>query len=221
MTVNKIKNIWIRYLHRLMIPKIFMQTSRQKPQQYVVDIIKGRCEGWQYEHYTDDEIITFFGENPLPEFPNVIAKFFMLNYGEHRADLFRYYFLYVKGGVYMDLDAMIQCPIETIIGDADFFTVNSSYFPGTVFQGFLGATPEHPLIYQALKDIYECPLENLRKEFHLLCKNLYGFIREQRTEKTLLLEEVYGGCEEEAHVLNNEKQVVLIHYHIKKIIPMI
>jgi len=221
MTVNKIKNIWIRYLHRLMIPKIFMQTSRQKPQQYVVDMIKGRCEGWQYEHYTDDEIITFFGENPLPEFPNVIAKFFMLNYGEHRADLFRYYFLYVKGGVYMDLDAMIQCPIETIIGDADFFTVNSSYFPGTVFQGFLGATPEHPLIYQALKDIYDCPLENLRKEFHLLCKNLYGFIREQRTEKTLLLEEVYGGCEEEAHVLNNEKQVVLIHYHIKKIIPMI
>jgi hypothetical protein len=63
-------------------------------------------------------------------------------------------------------------------------------------------------------------LENLRKEFHLLCKNLYGFIREQRTEKTLLLEEVYGGCEEEAHVLNNEKQVVLIHYHIKKIIPI-
>lgn len=203
-----------------MIPKIFMQTSRQKPQQYVVDMIRERCVGWKYEHYTDDDIIAFFGENPVPEFPNVIAKFYMLNYGEHRADLFRYYFLYVKGGVYMDLDAMIQCPIENIIGNADFFTVNSSYFPGTVFQGFLGATPQHPLIYQALKDIYHCPLENLRKEFHLLCKNLYGFIQEHRTEKTLLLEEVYGGCEEEAHVLNDQKQVVLIHYHIKKIIPM-
>jgi len=185
-----------------------------------VDMIKERCVGWTYEHYTDDDIIAFFGENPVPEFPNVIAKFYMLNYGEHRADLFRYYFLYVKGGVYMDLDAMIQCPIENIIGNADFFTVNSSYFPGTVFQGFLGATPKHPLIYQALKDIYHCPLENLRKEFHLLCKNLYGFIQEQRTEKTLLLEEVYGGCEEEAHVLDKDKKVVLIHYHIKKIIPL-
>jgi mannosyltransferase OCH1-like enzyme len=203
-----------------MIPKIFMQTSRQKPQQYVVDMIRERCPGWTYEHYTDDDIIAFFGENPVPEFPNVIAKFYMLNYGEHRADLFRYYFLYVKGGVYMDLDAMNQCPIENIIGNADFFTVNSSYFPGTVFQGFLGATPKHPLIYQALKDIYHCPLENLRKEFHLLCKNLYGFIQEQRTEKTLLLEEVYGGCEEEAHVLDKDKKVVLIHYHIKKIIPL-
>ena len=196
-----------------------MQTSRQKPQQYVVDMIKERCNGWVYEHYTDDDIIAFFGENPVPEFPNVISKFYMLNYGEHRADLFRYYFLYVKGGVYMDLDAMIQYPIDTIIGDADFFTVNSSYFPGTVFQGFLGSTPEHPLIYQALKDIYHCPLENLRKEFHLLCKNLYGFIKEQRTERTLLLEEIYGGCEEEAHVIDKDKRIVLIHYHIKKIIP--
>ena len=196
-----------------------MQTSRQKPQQYVVDMIKERCNGWVYEHYTDDDIIAFFGENPVPEFPNVISKFYMLNYGEHRADLFRYYFLYVKGGVYMDLDAMIQYPIDTIIGDADFFTVNSSYFPGTVFQGFLGSTPEHPLIYQALKDIYHCPLENLRKEFHLLCKNLYGFIKEQRTERTFLLEEIYGGCEEEAHVIDKDKRIVLIHYHIKKIIP--
>ena len=243
------------------IPKIFMQTSRQKPQQYVVDMIKERCVGWTYEHYTDDDIIAFFGENPVPEFPNVIAKFYMLNYGEHRADLFRYYFLYVKGGVYMDLDAMIQCPIENIIGESDFFTVNSSYFPGTVFQGFLGATPKHPLIFEALKDIYHCPLENLRKEFHLLCKNLYGFIqsslvaelpsnlvveklrfsdqsslvaelptnlvvggfqppdKEQRTDSTLLLEEVYGGCPEEAHVIDKDKRIVLIHYHIKKIIP--
>jgi mannosyltransferase OCH1-like enzyme len=196
-----------------------MQTSRQKLQPYIVDMIQQKCPGWKYEHYTDDDIIAFFGENPLPEFPHVIAKFYMLNYGEHRADLFRYYFLYVKGGVYMDSDAMLQCPIETIIGDADFFTVNSSYFPGTVFQGFLGATPQHPLIYLALKDIYECSFENLRQEFHLLCKNLYQFIRQHSNERTLLLQEVYG-TDEEAHIMDASKQVVLIHYHIKKVIPL-
>jgi mannosyltransferase OCH1-like enzyme len=201
-----------------MIPKIIVQTSRQKPEQYVVDMIKQRSLHWDYQHYTDDDVITFFAENPVPEFPNMIAKFYMLNYGEHRADLFRYYFLYVKGGVYMDLDAMIYEPIENIIGDADFFTVNSSYFPGTVFQGFLGATPQHPIIYQALNDIYNTPAENLRKEFHLLCKNLYGFIQKERTERTLLLEEVYGN-EVEAHIKDKNDKVVMIHYHIQKIIP--
>ena len=195
-----------------------MQTSRQAPPSYVVDMIRDSCLGWTYQHYTDDDIIAFFAENPVPEFPNVIAKFYMLNYGEHRADLFRYYFLYVKGGIYMDLDAMIQRPIEKIIGSSDFFTVNSSYFPGTVFQGFLGSTPQHPLIYEALKDIYHTPIENLRKEFHLLCKNLYGFIQQHKTDRTLLLEEVYGN-EVEAHVKDENGEVVLIHYHIQKIIP--
>jgi hypothetical protein len=201
-----------------MIPKIFVQTSRQPPQQYVVDMIRERSPQWDYQHYTDDDIITFFAENPVAEFPNVVAKFYMLNYGEHRADLFRYYFLYVKGGVYMDTDAMIQDNIDNIIGDADFFTVNSGYFPGTVFQGFLGATPRHPLIYMALKDLYHCPIENLRGEFHLLCKNLYQFIQQHRTPKNLLFEEIYGN-EDEAHVVNEDKKLVLIHYHIKKIIP--
>ncbi len=208
------------------IPKLLMQTSRRKPEEYIVNMIKERCPNWEYQHYTDDEIILFFSENPIGEFPNVIAKFYSLSYGEHRADLFRYYFLYVKGGVYMDMDAMIQYNIEKIVKDADFFTVESSYFPNTVFQGFLGAIPKHPLIYKALKDIYITPLENLIKEFHLLCKNLYTFIIEYETNNKkiekesniILFKEVYGN-EMEAFVKNGQDNLVLIHYHIKKIIP--
>jgi mannosyltransferase OCH1-like enzyme len=206
------------------IPKIFMQTSRQKPEKYIIDMIQESSPNWEYQHYTDDEIILFFSENHIEEFPNVIAKFYSLSYGEHRADLFRYYFLYVKGGVYMDMDAMIQDNIENIVKDADFFTVESSYFPNTVFQGFLGAIPKHPLIYKALKDIYITPLENLIKEFHLLCKNLYTFIIDYETNdknkesRIILFKEVYGN-EMEAFVNNKENKTILIHYHIKKIIP--
>jgi len=208
------------------IPKLLMQTSRKKPEKYIVDIIKERSPNWEYQHYTDDEIMLFFSENPIDEFPNVIAKFYSLSFGEHRADLFRYYFLYVKGGVYIDMDAMIQYNIENIVKDADFFTVKSSYFPNTVFQGFLGATPKHPLIYKALKDIYTTPLEKLKKEFDLLCKNLYTFIIEDeinnkkmnKESKIILFKEVYGN-EMEAFVKNDQDELVLIHYHVQKIIP--
>jgi len=112
--------------------------------------------------------------------------------------------------------------IETIIGEADFFTVKSSYFPGTVFQGFLGASPKHPLIYKALADIYNISTNDLIREFHVLCKNLYIFIHEEIEKETYngkvkLLDEVYGN-KEDAHVKDGDK-LVLIHYHIKKVIP--
>lgn len=201
-----------------LIPKVIVQTSRKKPEQYIVDMVKARSPGWDYLHFTDDEILVFFSENPIPEFPNVIAKFYTFNYGEHRADLFRYYYLYVKGGVYIDMDAMIQKNIDTIVGDVDFFTVNSSYFPGTVFQGFLGASQKHPLIYKALSDIYNISTQDLIREFHILCKNLYRFIHEEKTHKIKLFDEVYGNADE-AYVKDNDN-IVLIHYHIKKIIPL-
>lgn len=202
----------------MQIPKVIVQTSRKKPEQYVVDMIREQSPGWEYIHYNDDEIMMFFSENPLEEFPNVIAKFYTFNYGEHRADLFRYYYLYVKGGIYIDSDAMIKDNIENIIGDCDFFTVNSSYFPNTVFQGFLGATPQHNLIYKALKDIYNTSTSDLLNEFHLLCKNLYTFIHEDKTSNIILFNEVYGN-DKEAFVKDKDENVVLIHYYSTKVIP--
>lgn len=204
------------------IPKTIVQTSRKDQEPYIVDMIKQRSLGWQYLHFKDDDIIEFFSENPIPEFPNVVAKFYTFNYGEHRADLFRYYYLYVKGGVYMDTDAMIEENMDDIVGDADFFTVNSSYFPGTVFQGFLGASPKNPLIYKALYDLYTISTSDLVREFHVLCKNLYQFIQDEKLNtsprmKIKLFDEVYGN-EEDAHVKDGDK-LVLIHYHIRKVIP--
>jgi len=206
------------------IPKTIIQTSRKLQEPYIVDMICKRSPGWQYLHFRDDDIIEFFSENPIDEFPNVIAKFYMFNYGEHRADLFRYYYLYVKGGVYMDTDAMIEENLDKIVGNSDFFTVNSSYFPGTVFQGFLGASPKNPLIYKALWDLYTISNSDLIREFHVLCKNLYGFIQEEKQNllsniNIKLLEEVYGN-KEDAYVKDGDK-LVLIHYHIRKVIPRI
>ena len=39
------------------IPKIIVQTSRKKPDKYIVDMIRERSPGWDYMHFTDDEII--------------------------------------------------------------------------------------------------------------------------------------------------------------------
>ena len=44
-------------------------------------------------------------------------KYNSIKLGTHRADLFRYYYLYINGGIFIDSDAMIETDIENIIKD--------------------------------------------------------------------------------------------------------
>ena len=131
------------------IPKIIFQTSKNALPQYVIDQINDLSPDWEYRHYTDKEIIQYFINNPVAEFPNIINKFFSFKIGAHKADLFRYYFLYVQGGVYLDSDAMIYTDLNEIAKEYEFFSVNS-YIKGTIFQGFLGALSHNKIIYEAM-----------------------------------------------------------------------
>ena len=207
-----------------MIPKVIVQTSRQQnPKEYVVNMIKKRSNGWNYKHYNDGEVIQFFQENPLSEFPNVVEKFFSFSYGEHRADLFRYYYLYVNGGVYFDTDAMIETNIDDIVKDYEFCSVNSNYFPGSIFQGFIGCVSKHPILYEGLKHLYNTPNEELirsSENFHDICRKFYTIVKEYNDQtKIHLYEEIYGDDVTAYIVDTNNSNIVMKHYHIRKIIP--
>ena len=161
------------------IPKLFFQTSKAPLKPYLIQMIKQQLtDEWAYLHFSDSEILDFFKDHPLEEFPRVSEKFKALKHGEHKADLFRYYFLFVKGGVFLDSDAMIYAPIDNIVKDYRFFSVRSAVVPGTIFQGILGSEPSNPLIYRALKSFYSMDLSTLESNYHVLCKELFTFYEE-------------------------------------------
>ena len=207
-----------------MIPHNIIQTSRdEKPKDYVVSLINKRSQGWTYKHYNDKEVVQFFQENPLCEFPNIIQKFFSLSYGEHRADLFRYYYLYIRGGVYFDTDLMIETNIDEIIKDYEFVSVNSSYFPKSIFQGFIACIPNHPILFNGLKNLYETPNQNLIEHpsnFHNICRNFYNFVLNYENKETIYLYEEVFGNNDTAYIIDKETNLITMkHYHVKKIIP--
>jgi mannosyltransferase OCH1-like enzyme len=209
-----------------MIPKIIVQTSICKPAQYIIDLFCKFAPDWKYEHYNDAEIIQFFNDNPLAEFPNIAAKFNSMEVGQHKADLFRYYFLYIKGGVFIDSDAMLNTQLDNITKDYDFFTVNCDSIPGVIFQGFIGGIPQCPLIYDALTHAYNITQEELTADYHAFCKHLYNRLYDENKNERphdfpikLYTEDTYNyGAAKTFDKLGNPDDVLLLHYYRFKLI---
>ena len=202
------------------IPKIIFQTSVKKPDQYLVNMIKNLSPDWTYIHFNDNEIIDFFKNNYLEEFPNIIEKFNSIKTGAHKADLFRYYFIYIKGGVFLDSDAMLQKNINEIVKDYDFFTVESTHYcPLCIFQGLIGANPNNQIIYEALKDIYNIDNQLLIADYLIICKNLYNILNKKWNYKIKIYKEIYGSNKVAITVDNNDNSLIIAHYFDSKIVP--
>jgi len=204
------------------IPKIILQTSKNEYSKlYVKNMLLLKANGWFYIHFNDKQIVKFFENNPIDEFSNIINKFNSIKNGAHKADLFRYYFLYLNGGVFIDDDAMLQSNLDLICSDYDFFSVISSYCPGCIFQGLLGTTPKNKLIYEALKDAYNIDINKLNNDYLLLCRNLYNIIHNNNWEINIkLCNEIYGSEKVALTVDKTQNnKVILAHYFVDKKIP--
>ena len=209
------------------IPKVIFQTSKKEQMpEYLVHMIRSKCPGYKYEYYTDNDIRNFFIENPIPEFNNIINIFHSFASGPHKADLFRYYYLYCKGGVFLDSDAMIYKNIDDIMEKYDFFSVFSKHGADSVsiFQGIIGCVPENAIIHEALKCAYNVDNDILQNDYHHFCKELYNVLQ----RKNIIKEYNIKLYKEEVHYLfrmskifdTDTNELVFKHFWGKQQIPV-
>lgn len=105
------------------IPRIVHQTwsheidkTRYPNMSRMVESFKQ--SGWEYKFYTDDMAANFLATHFPPE---VLEAYDMLRPGAFKADLFRYCVLLIHGGVYADVDIMLQSNLDiTIAPDVGF-----------------------------------------------------------------------------------------------------
>jgi mannosyltransferase OCH1-like enzyme len=181
-------------------------------------MIAKQTPGWEYLFFSDKDIFQFFKDNPLEEFADIAKKFTSFTSGAHRADLFRYYYLYVNGGFFMDSDAMIYTNIDRIVKDYDFVSVDSSCHKGTIFQGILGASKENPIIKEALNQAYQTDDALLQKEYHHFCRKLYDIIVDFKLPNIYLYDERRINLDGD-YILDGS-QIIFMHFWRTKTIPL-
>jgi hypothetical protein len=157
------------------VTKILFQSSLFKPPSYLIERHMGPNPEWQYFHFDDEELFDYIEQNPIEEFPNSLEIAKTLK-GPHRTDFFRYYYLYLNGGVYLDYDAVLNVPLNDIVKNYNFFTVKSILNNDSVFNGFIGAEPKNTIIYQALKAAYNANVKSGETEYFYNCITLMTII---------------------------------------------
>jgi len=193
------------------IPNVIIQTSKDPIPEYVLEQLQLCFDGWEYKYFSDTDILQFFTDNPLEEFPDITAKFHSISDGPHKADLFRYYYLYMNGGVYIDKDLMVYDDLSNIIGESSFVTVKALSPPGSIFNGFLAAAPKHLILYAALKDMYSMNTEILQKNYDMVVTHLGGIVDANPNTNMKILNEIYNS--DLSYIQDPvSKKVVLIHY---------
>jgi FkbM family methyltransferase len=207
------------------IPKVIFQTSKDVLPPYVKQLINMYCPNWKYSHFTDKECIKFFIDNPLTDFPDIIQKFHSFTQGQHKADIFRYYYLYLRGGVFLDSDAMFETNIGNIIQEYDSVFAKSFMKNEHLFNGFIATYPRNEIIYDALKHAYNAENNTLQSNYHYLCEELLRIVLSEQkklSSQNMIIYQEYSDTIDGKGVgrfKNSNEETVFIHYWQDREIP--
>lgn len=199
-----------------------IQTSKKKPRFFdAVKIKRFMPDAWEYHHFTDSDVIRYFEQHPLPGFEDITWKFASISAGAHKADLFRYYFLYLNGGAYLDSDVLLNRKLDAIVGECDFATVLGTLFPGTVFNGFLYCSaPRNPLIFDALSHLYACKQYHLDADYFYTCSHVYRLVVQNKHNLSLKLFREAWHTDKSLAVVDDYGVTQMVHYWIEKRVPL-
>lgn len=165
------------------IPPLFCQTVRSKAQIPAEFRNNVREFAAGYEHVVaDNPFQRDFVISVLGSYGG--AALDSMAHGCHRADLFRYCWLYRHGGVYSDVKAKFLTPLAALHSAIEehscgFATALSNWngLNNLANNGFLAAEPGHPLMREAMLHAARHAAE-ANQEYHLFCRRLRELIGE-------------------------------------------
>lgn len=114
-----------------------------------------------------------------------------LENGAHKADLFRYCVLYVKGGIYLDIKTKLIKPLEeTFTRDNTLYTVICNNFgknPTCIYQGVIASPPRNKIFLELID--YVANSTNVKSYFKFV-RDFYKKVS-RKTGECLLKNEFY------------------------------
>ena len=164
------------------IPKVIISTyhTKSKIPDKVFSNIQRYAYNYKFKIFDDSEIIIFLKRYYSPA---VLETFKKLK-GAHKADLFRYCYLYKFGGIYLDIKTELIKNIDDVfnIENVDLYTVLSMH-KGTVYQGIIASKPNNHLFKELID--YMVSIDKPVKRYFAFTADFYRRLQKYCNKKVI------------------------------------
>lgn len=170
---------------------LFMTYHRkEKIPPAVMDMFARNTAGYERVVHDDAEALAFIEQHFVPA---VHARALQLQ-GAHRADLFRFCWLYVRGGAYLDVKTVLLRPLDEIVPPPTHVMAVKTTVPGAVSHiGILWGAPGATLFGLMLDRLMRTRHALTRLCYHVNCYTLCAYAAKHCAEPILWLTEECAG----------------------------
>lgn len=136
------------------IPQTIMQTWKNKDVplkwQASLESISEHMPGWKHVLMTDEDNRKLVEEH----FPDFLKYYDAFPHAIQRADAVRYCWLYLHGGLYMDLDMQLLKPLDPLFTQHDgLHLVGSGNLGSYITNSFMASPPKHPFWLEVIEEM--------------------------------------------------------------------
>jgi mannosyltransferase OCH1-like enzyme len=134
------------------IPMTIMQTHKTDIRDKItydniMEIIEMNPD-YEYKFFDDEDCKNFIKDYMGDRY---LRAFNDLRHGPFRSDYFRYIYLFVKGGVYMDTDFKEFIPLSEFIRTYDEFVSVKDISKLGIYNAFMACVPNHPVLAEMIE----------------------------------------------------------------------
>lgn len=182
------------------IPNNIIQTysNKSKIPEKVYKNIKQYGSNYKHIIFDDNDCIQFLNKYFSPIVKN---KFNNLKKGAHKADLFRYCYLYIHGGVYIDIKTELIYPLDLIFNNSYIYTVISTN-KRSIYQGIIATPPRKKIFLTLINHIINTPYSIINKNYSIFINYFYQYLVKYNKKK---LDLGYNLINNEPYYLFQEK----------------
>lgn len=117
--------------------------DKSKIPRYIYDQYERYAPEYRLVVYDDEECVQFLKSRYGHRYAR---KFLSIRKGCHRADFFRYAYLYEHGGVYLDVKTILIKPLSEIFTRDEICYTVLSLNPGSIYNGIIRTPPRNPFM---------------------------------------------------------------------------